>query len=410
MALNYIWIGFFILTFVFALFETVFNGNIDIWTQIMASSFDSAKTAFELSLGLTGVLSLWMGIMKIGEQGGVIPFFGRLVSPLFSRLFPGIPKNHPAMGSIFMNVSANMLGLDNAATPLGLKAMQHMQELNPKKDTASDSMLMFLILNASGLVLIPIGIMTYRAACGAANPTDVFVPIMIATFVATLVGIVALCIKQRIRLLDKVILTWLAGLAAVVTGVVWFFSSLTPAEMQRYSSFFANMVLFGVILLFIVAGVRKRINVYESFIEGAKDGFKTAVMIIPYLVAILVAIGMFRASGAMGVITGAVSDLVSWMGFDAQWVEALPTALMKPLSGTGSRGMMVDVINTCGVDSLVARIAGCIQGSTDTTFYILAVYFGSVGIKKTRYAVPFALFADVVGSITGIAVAYFFFG
>lgn len=410
MALNYIWIGFFILTFIFASIESIFNGNIDIWTNIMNSSFDSAKTAFELSLGLTGVLSLWMGIMKIGERGGVIPFFGRLVSPLFSRLFPGIPRNHPAMGSIFMNVSANMLGLDNAATPLGLKAMQHMQELNPKKDTASDSMLMFLVLNASGLVLIPVGIMTYRAACGATNPTDVFVPILIATFVATLVGIVALCIKQRINLLDKVIVAWLLGIAAAVSGIVWFFSTLTPEEMQRYSSFFANTLLFGVILLFICAGLRKKVNVYDSFIEGAKDGFKTAVMIIPYLVAILVAIGMFRASGAMGMITGAVSDFVAWMGFDAQWVEALPTALMKPLSGTGSRGMMVDVINNFGVDSLVARIAGCIQGSTDTTFYILAVYFGSVGIRKTRYAVPFALFADVVGSVTGIAVAYFFFG
>lgn len=410
MALNYIWIGFFALTFVFALFESIVNGDIDIWSRVMSSSFDSAKTAFELSLGLTGVLSLWMGIMKIGEKGGVIPFFGRLVSPLFTRLFPGIPKNHPAMGSIFMNISANMLGLDNAATPLGLKAMQHMQELNPKKDTATDAMLMFLVLNASGLVLIPIGIMTYRASCGAANPTDVFVPILIATFVSTLFGIVSLCLKQRIKIFDRVILTWLFGLLAVVVGVVWYFSTLTPEQMQRYSSFVANIILFGVILMFIGAGVRKHINVYENFIEGAKDGFKTAVMIIPYLVAILVAIGMFRASGAMGVMTGAVSDLVKAMGFDSAWVEALPTALMKPLSGTGSRGLMVDVINHFGVDSLVARIAGCIQGSTDTTFYILAVYFGSVGVKKTRYAVPFALMADVVGSITGVAVAYFFFG
>lgn len=410
MALNYIWIGFFALTFVFALFESIVNGDIDIWSRVMSSSFDSAKTAFELSLGLTGVLSLWMGIMKIGEKGGVIPFFGRLVSPLFTRLFPGIPKNHPAMGSIFMNISANMLGLDNAATPLGLKAMQHMQELNPKKDTATDAMLMFLVLNASGLVLIPIGIMTYRASCGAANPTDVFVPILIATFVSTLFGIVSLCLKQRIKIFDRVILTWLFGLLAVVVGVVWYFSTLTPEQMQRYSSFVANIILFGVILMFIGTGVRKRINVYENFIEGAKDGFKTAVMIIPYLVAILVAIGMFRASGAMGVMTGAVSELVKAMGFDSTWVEALPTALMKPLSGTGSRGLMVDVINHFGVDSLVARIAGCIQGSTDTTFYILAVYFGSVGVKKTRYAVPFALMADVVGSITGVAVAYFFFG
>lgn len=348
--------------------------------------------------------------MKIGERGGVIQFFGRLISPLFSRLFPGIPKDHPAMGAIFMNVSANMLGLDNAATPLGLKAMQHMQSLNDKKDTATDAMLMFLVLNASGLVLIPIGIMTYRASCGAANPTDVFIPILIATFVASIVGLVALCIKQKINILDRVILTWVAGLIGFVSLVVWYFSSLTPEMMQKYSSFAANAILLTVILGFIIAGARKKINVYDCFIEGAKEGFKTAVMIIPYLVAILVAIGMFRASGAMSVITGGVAWLVEAMGFDTSWVEALPTALMKPLSGTGSRGLMVDVINTFGVDSFPARIAGCVQGSTDTMFYILAVYFGSVGVTKTRYAVPFALFADVVGSIAGIAVAYFFFG
>ena len=410
MALNYIWIAFFVATFLFALYETIFNGNIEIWTTILNSSFSSAKSAFELSLGLTGVLTLWLGIMKIGERGGVIQFFGRLVSPLFSRLFPGIPKDHPAMGSIFMNVSANMLGLDNAATPLGLKAMQQMQDLNPKKDTATDAMLMFLVLNASGLVLIPIGIMTYRASCGAANPTDVFIPILIATFVATLVGLIDLCIKQKINIFDRVIIKWLLGLLAVVVGVVWYFSTLTPDLMQKYSSFAANLILFSVIIGFIFAGVRKKINVYDTFIEGAKDGFKTAVMIIPYLVAILVAIGMFRASGAMGILTGAVASVVEAMGFNTDWVETLPTALMKPLSGTGSRGMMVDICNTFGVDSLPARIAGCIQGSTDTTFYILAVYFGSVGVVKTRYAVPFALFADAIGSITGIAVAYFFFG
>ena len=300
MVLNYIWIAFFVLAFIFAVVQTFTTGDIGIWTKIMTSSFDSAKSAFELSIGLTGVLSLWMGIMKIGERGGVIQMFGRVISPLFSRLFPGIPKGHPAMGAIFMNISANMLGLDNAATPLGLKAMQELQSLNPKKDTATDAMLMFLILNASGLVLIPIGIMTYRATCGAANPTDVFVPILIATFVATLVGIIALCLKQRINLLDPVILSWLGGIAAVVAGIVWYFSTLTPDTMQRYSSFGANFLLFTVILGFIVVGMRKKVNVYEAFIEGAKDGFKTAVMIIPYLVAILVAIGMFRASGAMG--------------------------------------------------------------------------------------------------------------
>ena len=410
MVLNYIWIGFFVVAFIIALVKVIFLGDTEIFTAIMNATFDSSKTAFEISLGLTGVLALWLGIMKIGENSGLINALARFLSPVLCRLFPDIPKEHPVLGSIFMNMSANMLGLDNAATPLGLKAMQHMQELNPKKDTATDAMLMFLVLNASGLVLIPIGIMTYRASCGAANPTDVFVPILIATFVSTLFGIVSLCLKQRIKIFDRVILTWLLGLLAVVVGVVWYFSTLTPEQMQRYSSFVANIILFGVILMFIGAGVRKRINVYENFIEGAKDGFKTAVMIIPYLVAILVAIGMFRASGAMGVMTGAVSELVKAMGFDSTWVEALPTALMKPLSGTGSRGLMVDVINHFGVDSLVARIAGCIQGSTDTTFYILAVYFGSVGVKKTRYAVPFALMADVVGSITGVAVAYFFFG
>ena len=298
MVLNYIWIGFFLLAFIFALGETIFNGNIDIWTTIMNSSFDSAKTAFELSLGLTGVLSLWMGVMKIGEKGGMIPFFGRLVSPLFSRLFPGIPKGHPAMGAIFMNVSANMLGLDNAATPLGLKAMQHMQDLNTKKDTATDAMLMFLVLNASGLILIPIGIMTYRASCGAANPTDVFVPIMIASFISNFVGILALCLKQRINLFDRVILSWLVGIMAVIVGIVWYFSTLSADEMQRYSSFFANFLLLSVIVGFIAAGMRKKINLYDSFIEGAKDGFKTAVMIIPYLVAILVAIGMYRIDEA----------------------------------------------------------------------------------------------------------------
>ena len=410
MVLNYIWIAFFLIAFCIALVRLVFMGDTEVFPAIMNSTFDTSRTAFEISLGLTGVLSLWLGIMKIGEKGGVVNVLARMLSPVFSRLFPDIPKGHPVTGSIFMNVAANMLGLDNAATPLGLKAMEQLQELNPKKDTATDAMLMFLVLNASGLVLIPIGIMTYRASCGAANPTDVFVPILIATFVSTLFGIVSLCLKQRIKIFDRVILTWLLGLLAVVVGVVWYFSTLTPEQMQRYSSFVANIILFGVILMFIGAGVRKRINVYENFIEGAKDGFKTAVMIIPYLVAILVAIGMFRASGAMGVMTGAVSDLVKAMGFDSTWVEALPTALMKPLSGTGSRGLMVDVINHFGVDSLVARIAGCIQGSTDTTFYILAVYFGSVGVKKTRYAVPFALMADVVGSITGVAVAYFFFG
>ena len=410
MVLNYIWIAFFAIAFLVALGETLFDGNLAIWSQIMEASFTSAEQAFKISIGLTGILSLWMGLMKIGERGGVIQFFGRLISPLFSRLFPGIPKGHPAMGSIFMNVSANMLGLDNAATPLGLKAMQELQSLNDKKDTATDAMLMFLVLNASGLCLIPIGVMMYRSQCGAANPTDVFIPIMIATFLATLVGIIALCLKQRINILDRVIISWIGGLTLFIGSVIGYLSTLPEEKVAEYSSFAANFLLFSLIIGFFAAGFRKKVNMYDSFIEGAKEGFKTAVMIIPYLVAVLVAIGMFRASGAMGVITDWITSAVSALGIDAEWVGALPTALMKPLSGSGSRGMMVDVMNTYGADAFVSRVASCLQGSTDTTFYILAVYFGSVGVKKTRYAVPFALLADVVGSVSAILVAYFFFG
>ena len=409
MALNYIWMAFFFVAFLVALGKTIFYGDLTIWGSIMSASFSSAATAFEISLGLTGILALWLGLMKIGERAGVIQFFGRLISPLFSRLFPGIPKGHPAMGSIFMNVSANMLGLDNAATPLGLKAMQEMQSLNEKKDTATDAMLMFLILNASGLCFIPIGIMMYRAQAGAENPTDVFLPILLATFIATFVGIVAMCLKQGISLKDKVLIAWLGGLALIVGGIVWFFSSLPKEKVEEYSSFIANVLLFSVIVMFLAAGLRKRINVYDSFIEGAKEGFKTAVMIIPYLVAILVAIGMFRASGAMDVITGCMESCFNFIGVDADWVAALPTALMKPLSGSVSRGMMVDLMSTYGADAFVSRVSAAIQGSTDTTFYILAVYFGSVGVVKTRYAVPYALLADVVGSVAGIVAAYIFF-
>lgn len=409
MVLNYIWVAFFLAAFLVAVGKSVFFGDLGIWGQIMGASFTSAANAFEIALGLTGVLSLWMGLMKIGERAGVIQMFGRLISPLFSRLFPGIPKGHPAMGSIFMNVSANMLGLDNAATPLGLKAMQEMQELNEKKDTATDAMLMFLILNASGLCFIPIGIMMYRAQAGAANPTDVFLPILLATFISTFVGIVAMCVKQRIRLWDRVMLSWLGGLALIVSGIVWLFSTMSNEEVELYSGFVANLLLFSVIMLFVVSGLRKRVNMYDAFIEGAKEGFKTAVMIIPYLVAILVAIGMFRASGAMDVITDSMIACANFVGMDADWIEALPTALMKPLSGSGSRGMMVDLMNIHGADAFVSRVSAAIQGSTDTTFYILAVYFGSVGVVKTRYAVPYALLADVVGSISGIVAAYIFF-
>jgi spore maturation protein SpmA/spore maturation protein SpmB len=410
MVLNYIWIAFFLLTFIVCVVKTIFYGDFEIWTSVMSASFTSAANAFEIAIGLTGILSLWLGLMKIGERGGVVGFFGKMMSPLFSRLFPGVPKNHPAMGSIFMNVSANMLGLDNAATPMGLKAMQELQSLNKEKDTATDAMIMFLVLNASGLCLIPISVMMYRAQAGAANPTDVFMPILVATFIATLVGIIALCLKQRISLKDPVLLTWLGGIAAVVGGIVWFFSRLGQEDIQLYSGFIANALLFSVIIMFILAGLRKRVNMYEAFIEGAKEGFKTAVTIIPYLVAILVAIGMFRASGGMQMLTDAMLVPFQALGIDTAWVEALPTALMKPLSGSGSRGMMVDLMATHGADAFVSKVSAAIQGSTDTMFYVLAVYFGSVGVRKTRYAVSYALLADVTGSISGIIAAYIFFG
>ena len=409
MVLNWIWIGFFVVAFLTAAGKTLLTGDLDVWSAIMNSSFDQAAFAFEISLGLTGVLTLWMGIMKIGERGGVIEFFGRLISPFFSRLFPAIPKGHPAIGAIFMNISANMLGLDNAATPMGLRAMQEMQTLNPKKDTASDAMRMFLVLNSSGLCLIPISIMMYRAQGGASNPTDIFIPILIATAIATLTGLIALCLKQRIRM-DAVLWSWLGGIALAVAGITWFFSSLPPDKVQIYSTFGANVILFTVIIGFIVSGIRKHINVYDTFIEGAKDGFKTAVTIIPYLVAILVAIGMFRASGALDAFTDGVEALVRLIGFDTEWVGALPTMMMKPLSGSGSCAMMLDVMKANGPDAFVSKVAAAVRGSTDTTFYILAVYFGSVGVMKTRYAAGYALLADITGAIAAVVVSYFFFG
>ena len=408
MVLKWIWIAYLAVAFLMALGRTLVDGDLQVWSDVMNASFDQAAFAFEVSLGLTGVLTLWMGIMKVGERGGVIEFFGRLISPFFSRLFPGVPKGHPAMGAIFMNISANMLGLDNAATPMGLRAMQEMQTLNPNKDTATDAMIMFLVLNSSGLCLVPISIMMYRAQGGAANPTDVFVPILIATAIATLVGLGALCLRQRIRM-DRVIWSWLGGIAAFVALVTWFFSSLPADKVQVYSTFFANVILFAVIIAFLGAGVRRRLRVYDVFIEGARDGFKTAVMIIPYLVAILVAIGMFRASGALDVLTGWVESCVAWLGFDTQWVGALPTMLMKPLSGSGSCAMMLDVMKANGADAFVSKLAAAVRGSTDTTFYILAVYFGSVGVTKTRYAAGYALLADLTGAVAAVAVAYCFF-
>ena len=409
MVLNYIWIAFFVLAFIVATIRLVFFGDAEVFPDIINSTFASSKSAFEISLGLTGVLALWMGIMRIGEQGGVIALFSRVLSPLFSKLFPDIPKGHPVTGSIFINMAANMLGLDNAATPLGLKAMEGLQELNPKKDTATNPMIMFLVINTSGLTLIPISIMVYRAQLGAAQPTDVFVPILIATFISTLAGIIAVALYQRINLLNRTILLFLGGAIAFITGIIWFFSTLSQDQIDLYSTTFANVFLFVIIIGFIAAGIRKKVNVYDAFIEGAKEGFTTAVRIIPYLVAILVAIGVFRASGCMDYLTQGIASLVEMCGLDSDFVGALPTALMKPLSGSGARGLMVDAMSTYGADSFVGRLACIFQGSTDTTFYILAVYFGSVGVAKTRHAVPCGLLADFAGILAAIFVCYLFF-
>lgn len=409
MVLNYIWIAFFLTAFIVAAVRLIFLGDTEVFPAIINSTFDSSKTAFEISLGLTGVLSLWMGIMRIGEQGGVIGIFSRLLSPLFTKLFPEIPKGHPVTGSIFMNLAANMLGLDNAATPLGLKAMEGLQELNPKKDTASNPMIMFLVLNTSGLTLIPISIMVYRAQLGAAQPTDVFVPILLATFFSTLAGIIAVSLYQRINLLNRTILLFLGGTSLVIAGIIYFFSMLSRQQIDIYSTTTANVFLFVIIIGFIVAGMRKKINVYDAFVEGAKEGFTTAVRIIPYLVAILVAIGVFRASGCMDYLIEGIANLVNLCGINSDFVGALPTALMKPLSGSGARGLMVDAMNTYGADSFVGRLSCIFQGSTDTTFYILAVYFGSVGVVRTRHAVPCGLLADLAGIIAAILICYLFF-
>ena len=410
MVLNYIWIAFFLIAFVIATFRLVFLGDTGVFPEIINSTFSSSKNAFEISLGLTGVLSLWLGIMKIGEKGGVIDLFARVLSPIFTKLFPDIPKGHPVTGSIFMNLAANMLGLDNAATPLGLKAMEGLQELNPKKDTASNPMIMFLVLNTSGLTLIPISIMVYRAQMGAAQPTDVFVPILLATFFSTLAGIITVSIYQRINLLNRTILLFLGGMSLVVAGIIYAFTQLSRTEIDTYSTTGANVFLFLIIIGFIVAGLRKKVNVYDAFVEGAKEGFSTAVRIIPYLVAILVAIGVFRASGAMDYLIGGVESLVNLCGINSDFVGGLPTAIMKPLSGSGARGLMVDAMTTYGADSFVGRLACIFQGSTYTTFYILAVYFGSVGIAKTRHAVPCGLIADAAGIIAAIFICYLFFG
>ncbi len=410
MVLNYIWIAFFGIAFIVAVVKLVFFGDTEVFPAIMNSTFDTAKTAFEISLGLTGVLSLWLGIMKIGERGGMIQGLSRILYPVFSKLFPGIPKGNPAMGNIFMNIAANMLGLDNAATPLGLKAMEKLQELNPKKDTATDAMIMFLVLNTSGLVIVPVGIMVYRAQMGAAQPTDVFIPILLATFAATLAGIIVTSIYQRINLFNRTLMLALGGACAFMAAVIFGFSRLDRAAMDTVGTSAANIMLFTIIIVFIGAGVRKKVNVYNAFIEGAKDGFETAVRIIPYLVAILVGIGVFRAAGAMDWLTQGIAWTAERLGAPTDWVGAIPTALMKPLSGSGSRGMMVDCMATFGADSFAGRLSCLLQGSTDTTFYILAVYFGSVGIKYTRHAVTCGLIADAAGTIAAIAICYMFFG
>ncbi len=409
MVLNYIWVAFFLVAFIMALGKLVLTGDFDVFPAMMNSTFDSSKTAFEISLGLTGVLSLWLGIMKIGEKGGMVNALARLLSPVFCKLFPDIPKGHPVTGSIFMNIAANMLGLDNAATPLGLKAMEQLQQLNTKKDTATNPMIMFLVLNTSGLTLIPVSIMVYRAQLGAAQPTDIFIPILLATFFSTLAGIIVTSLYQRINLVNKVMLCTLGGISLVVAAIIWGFGQLDKDQMNIVSTTVANILLMSIIVGFILAGLRKEINVYDAFIEGAKEGFNTAVRIIPYLVAILVGIGVFRASGAMDMIIGAVKWLVEALGGNTDFVGALPTALMKPLSGSGARGMMVDAMTTYGADSFVGRLSCIFQGSTDTTFYILAVYFGSVGVRYTRHAVACGLLADLAGVLAAIAICYMFF-
>lgn len=409
MVLNYIWIFFFLIAFIVALLKLIFLGELEVFPEIMSQIFAMAETGFEISLGLTGVLTLWMGIMKIGEKGGMIAIFSRLIAPFFRKLFPELGKDHPAYGSIIMNLSANMLGLDNAATPMGLKAMSEMQESNPQKDTASNAQIMFLVLNTSGLTIIPISVMVYRAKLGAADPSDIFLPILLATYFSTLVGLLSVSYYQKIKLWDKTILTWLGGLTAAVVGLILFFSTKEQSEITAISKVASNVILFGTIVLFISLGAIKKINVYEAFIEGAKDGFGIAVKIIPYLVAILIAIGAFRACGALDFITELIVSLFHILGLNTDFVDALPTALMKPLSGSGARGMMVDCMQTHGADSFVGKVASTVQGATDTTFYILAVYFGSVGIKNTRHALVCGLLADFAGIIASILLAYLFF-
>jgi len=415
MVMNYIWIGFIVVAFIVAICKLVFLGDTgtadqpDVFSRIILSTFDSAKSGFELSLGLTGVLSMWLGLMKIGEKSGLIQYFARLASPVFSKLFPELPKDHPATGSIFMNFSANMLGLDNASTPIGLRAMQQLQELNPHKERASNSMIMFLCINTSGLTIVPIMIMMYRQQLHAANPADVFLPILLTTFITTLVAVAAVCIMQKINILQRNLLIFFLCAFGFIGGLMWLFHSLEREQVDHYSKLVANILLLCIICGFILWGFRKKLNVYETFIEGAKEGFTTAVKIIPYLIAIFLAIGMFRASGAMDFIVDFIRRGVAAIGMDTSFVEALPTMIMKPLSGNSSRGMMIDAMQTYGPDSFVGRLACVAQGSVDTTFYIVALYYGSVAIRNSRYTLPCALLADFSGSVVAIVMTYLFF-
>lgn len=410
MALNYIWVFFFLSAFVIALVRLIFFGDTEIFPALMNSTFVNAKTGFEISLGLTGVMTLWLGLMKVGEKGGMVAILSKIVGPFFRKLFPDIPANHPVNGSIMMNLAANMLGLDNAATPMGLKAMTQLQELNPKKDTASNSMIMFLVLNTSGLTLIPISVMVYRAQLGAADPSDIFLPILLSTFFSTIAGIIAVSLYQRINLFNKVILAYMGSLSLFIAGIIYLFSVLPQEKVSVYSSVAANVILFSLIISFIILGLRKKIHIYDTFIEGAKEGFGIAIKIIPFLVAILVAIGVFRVSGAMDYLIDGIAWLVQLAGLNTDFVPALPTAFMKPLSGSGARGVMLETMNTYGVDSFAGRLSSTMQGATDTTFYIIAVYFGSVAVKNTRYAITAGLIADLAGVIAAIFIAYLFFG
>ena len=409
MALNYIWIFFFLIAFVIGLVKMVFLGDTQVFPQMVNSTFEMAKSGFEISLGLAGVLTLWSGIMKIGEKGGIVNIVSKLIGPFFNKLFPELGRNHPAYGPMMMNFAANLLGLDNAATPMGLQAMREMQKSNPHKEIASNAQIMFLVLNASGLTIIPISVMVYRAQLGAHDPSDVFIPILLATFFSTLTGLIAVSIYQRINLWDRTIISYLSGMLLIVFSLIYWTHTLSPESLALYSKVFSNFILFSVIILFLLLGFRKEINVYETFIDGAKEGFSTAVKIIPYLVAILVAIGVFRASGAMNFLTAGIKWITEAAGINSDFIGALPTALMKPLSGSGSRGMMIDVMKTSGADSFVGRLSCVVQGAGDTTFFILAVYFGSVGIKKTRHALACALLADLAGLLAAILIGYLFF-